>query len=129
MDQRWCVYFFAFVFLLFTTQPLLRLSHTRSPVSQVDSLPPLEPANQRNENSISQMMLIPNLITVHRHRLSLVFTTLLRDRVGTSKSSKERLAVAREGMVLGVSRSGVFGCCTSALILLSGQHSEGLGLP
>lgn len=119
------MYFFAFVFLLFTTQPLLRLRHTRSPVSQVGSLPPLEPANQRNENSISQMMLIPHLSTVHRYRLSLVFTTLLRDRVGTSKSSKQWLAVEKEGMVLGVSRSGVFGCCTSALILLSGSILKG----
>lgn len=75
MDQRRCVHF-AFVFVLFANTTCVRMKSSQKPSLSLVSLPPLGPSNHRNENRIFLMMLIPHLITIHQHILSLWFSQL-----------------------------------------------------
>lgn len=83
MDQRRCVRF-AFVFVLFTNTTCVRMKSSQKPSLSLVSLPPLGPSNHRNENRI--FFNDADSSSYHHpptHIVSLVFTALLRDRVGT----------------------------------------------
>ena len=98
--------------------PLFILPDSRNPVSRLGSLPPWGSLNQRSENRVFKMLLIPDRITMHWY--------IQMETDGTSKI-KSRLATCREERHDSWSQGRVLGCDPSAFILPAGQHPEGPG--
>lgn len=127
MDQRWCVRFcLCLCFVCYTTFVQIK-SYQEPSLSWAHCLPwSLQTGEMK---SVFKMMLFPNLTTVYWHTLSLGFLQPCLE-IGLEPHNLVRNGFLwrerRRGSWTG---SGGFGCCVSGLILLSGQHSEGLGLP